>query len=115
MYGIPAGTDVFMVPVETYAGGGFMDVKKYKTRKLKVFGVEEMIIDPTGIHKRASGPREKTVGGRWAANGWYGFALSDQWSYPKGKPGAKWYAVLIARTNIEVDGHPSFSVERSAS
>lgn len=92
-----------MVPVETYSGGGFMALKPYTTRKDTMFFDEDMIIDPLGIRRDCSTPGDKhTVGGAYAAGGWYGFAMADPHQYPKGKPGARWYAVLVPASKVEV-------------
>jgi hypothetical protein len=103
-FSVKAGTDVRMVPVETYSGGGFMALRDYTTQKDKMFFVEDIVIDPTGINKDASTPDHKsTVGGAYAAGGWYGFALADPHRYPKGAPGSKWYAVLVPASKVEVN------------
>lgn len=97
---IEAGTEVKMIPVETYSGGGFMALRDYTTKAEKMFFVEDVIVDPIG--SVGSGPSEKTVGGVWAKAGWYGFALADPERYPKGEPGAKWYGVLVPGDKVVV-------------
>lgn len=44
------------------------------TTEERVYELNEMRLDPTGIASHASSPTDDTVGGRLARNGWYGFA-----------------------------------------
>jgi hypothetical protein len=100
-YVIKAGTEVKMVPKDTYASFGFLNIVDYKTQVEKMFFTEDIVIDPLG--HVGSGPGEKTVGGQWAENGWYGFALADPEKYPHGDPDSRWYAVLVPYTAVEVN------------
>jgi hypothetical protein len=101
---IKAGTDVHMIPRDTYAVSGFHPsrVKPYTTEKDKMFFIEDMIIDPLG--HVGTGPQHKvTIGGYYAERGWYGFALADPHEYPHGDPDSRWYAVLVPMTEVEVN------------
>lgn len=104
MFGIPEGTEVQLVPRDTYASSGFNRMVKFTTREFRVFDVSKLIIDPSGVSAyAATAVHKSTIGGELARRGYYAFALADPHRHPNGDPESRWYAVLVPADAVEVN------------
>lgn len=94
-FSIKAGTKVGMVaPGKEWFGDYW---KEHYLQHDRIFFVEDIVIDPTGIGSRyACTPGCVTVGSNWAEAGYYGFKLDESYGSLKG------YIVLVGASNVEV-------------
>jgi hypothetical protein len=71
MFEVKKGVACFLIPKGK--SWSHNSVVEYVTSMDNIFEKHELCVDPTGISKYANGPLDKTVGGMWAKNGFYGF------------------------------------------
>lgn len=97
MYGVKEGARVKVVKWDR---NSFPQIYERNTKRFSVYDIEDLAVDPTGVSRHhASIPQHTTtVGGDWAAKGYYGFRL------PKNAAG--WDIMLVSPQDVEYDGVP---------
>jgi len=86
------------VTKKNHRGGWVNDYKEAKLLKTDtIFFVEDVMIDPTGISKITTVPRDKiTISSEYAQSGYYGFQLN------RACQKAGWDIMLVPSTAVEV-------------